>query len=216
MSLVCIGSFPGHPRFKGLGELTPDELASLLETRQRVSEGQYSLAERAWQAFREPTPEDVDNLGQRDTAALPYLAAAVARFLQEYPWTTDGLSRTERRLLELAAGGTVELSAAFPRMHADEEVYYITDMSLATLADTLSRTSPPLLTLTRRRVPDGELPQVTLRDTVTLTDIGRAVLAGRQDRVATCGIDRWLGGVHLHGDADLWRWDDERHRITRR
>jgi hypothetical protein len=57
---------------------------------------------------------------------------------------------------------------------------------------------------------------VTLRDAVTLTDIGRAVLAGKQDRIAACGIDRWLGGVQLHGDADLWRWDDERHRITRR
>src|SRR5437016_9605075 len=57
VSLVCVGSFPGYPRFKGLGELTPDELASLLETRQRVSETQYSLAEIAWQAFREPTPE---------------------------------------------------------------------------------------------------------------------------------------------------------------
>jgi RNA polymerase sigma factor (sigma-70 family) len=218
VSLVCIGSFPGHPRFKGLGELTPDELASLLETRQHVSDAQYSLAELAWQAFREPTPEALDNLRLGDTAALPYLAAAVARFLQEYPWTTDGLSRTERRLLELAAGGKVELSAAFPRMHADEEVYYVTDMSLATLADTLSRTSPPLLTLAQRTVADGELPRgsVTLRDAVTLTDIGRAVLARRQDRIATCGIDRWLGGVHLQGDADLWRWDDERQRITRR
>jgi hypothetical protein len=218
VSLVCIGSFPGHPRFKGLGELTPDELASLLETRQRVGGAQYSLAELAWQAFRESTPEALDTLRQADTAALPYLAAAVARFLQEYPWTTDGLSRTERRLLELAAGGKVELSAAFPRMHADEEVYYVTDMSLATLADTLSRTSPPLLTLARKPVADGELVRgsVTLKDTVTLTDIGRAVLAGRQDRVATCGIDRWLGGVHLQGDADLWRWDDARHRMTRR
>ena len=217
VSLVCIGSFPGHPRFKGLGELTSDELASLLEARQRVSEGQYSLAELTWQAFREPTPETLDNLRQRDTAALPYLAAAVERFLQEYPWTTDGLSRTERRLLELAADGTVQLSAAFPRMHAGEEVYYVTDMSLATLADTLCRVSPPLLTLARRPVADGELPRgsVTLRDTVTLTVVGRTILAGRQDRIATCGIDRWLGGVHLQGTADLWRWDDERHRITR-
>ena len=206
VSLVCIGSFPGHPRFKGLGELAPDELASLLETRQRVSEAQYSLAELAWQAFREPTPEALDNLRQGDTAALPYLAAAVARFLQEYPWTTDGLSRTERRLLELAAGGTVELSAAFPRMHAGEEVYYVTDTSIAALAETLSRTSPPLLTLARGPIADGEL----LQGSVTLTETGRAVLAGQQDRIATCGIDRWLGGVHLQGNADLWRWDDKR------
>lgn len=44
VSLICIGSFPGRPDFKGLGELTPDELASLLETRQAVSDSQYEVA----------------------------------------------------------------------------------------------------------------------------------------------------------------------------
>jgi RNA polymerase sigma factor (sigma-70 family) len=218
VSLVCIGVFPGHPRFTGLGELTPDEMASLLETRQPVREAHYSLAERAWQGFREPTPEALDNLRHGDTSALPYLAAAVIRFLQEYPWITDGLSRTERRLLELAAAGPVELSAAFPRMHADEDVYYVTDLSITELADSLSRTSPPLLTRAPRPVAAGERRQgsVTLEDAVSLTDAGRAVLTGRQDRIATCGIDRWLGGVHLQGDGEMWRWDDEPQRMTRR
>jgi len=212
VSLVCIGSFPGHPGFKGLGELTADELASLLETRQRVSEAQYILAEHVWRAFREPSPEALDDLRQADTSALPFLAAALKRLLEEYPSTTDGLSRTERRLLELADAGNVDLSAAFPRMHDGEDAYYITDTSIAALAETLSGTSPPLLTLARGPIADGE----HLQGSVTLTDTGRAVLAGRHDRIATCGIDRWLGGVHLHSDADLWRWDDKRQRITRR
>jgi hypothetical protein len=210
VSLVCVGSFPGHPGFKGLGELAPDELASLLDTRHRVSEAQYSLAELAWQAFREPTPEALDNLRQTDTGALPYLAAAVTRFLQDYPWTTDGLSRTERRFLELAGAGNVGLWAAFPRMHDDEDVYYITDTSVADLADALSRTSPPLLMLLRGPIADGE----PLHGSVSLTATGRAVLDGRQDRIAACGIDRWLGGVHLQRDADLWRWDDKNQRLA--
>jgi hypothetical protein len=209
VSLVCIGSFPGHPRFKGLGELSAEELASLLHTRQGVSEAQYSLAKLAWQAFREPTPEALDTLRRTDTAALPYLAAALARFLQEYPWTRDGLSRTERRLLELAGAGTVDLAAAFPRMHDGEDAYYVTDSSLADLARSLSRTSLPLLTFTPGPMADREL----LQGSVTLTDAGRAVLAGRRDRIAVCGIDRWFGGVHLQRDA--WRWDDQRQRITR-
>jgi len=211
VSLVCIGSFPRHPRFKGLGELTPDDLASLLETRQRVSQAQYSLAEIAWQAFREPTPEALDNLRQRNTAALPFLATAVARFLQEYPWTADGLSRTERRLLELTDGGSISLSTAFPRMHDGEDVYYITDTSMAALAEHLSRTSPPLLTFVPSQAGDGEV----LLGSVTLTDTGRAVLARRQDRIAACGIDRWLGGVHLQGNRDVWRWDDPGQGIRR-
>jgi len=38
-----------------------------------------------------------------------------------------------------------------------------------------------------------------------VTDDGRAVLAGRKDRVGF-GLDRWLGGTHLTPEND-WRWD---------
>jgi hypothetical protein len=212
VSLVCIGSFPGHPRFKGLGELAPGDLASLLETRQRVTEAQYALAKKVWQAFRSPTPEALDDLRRTDTAALPYLAAAVTRFLQEYPWMADGLSRSERRLLHLAERGPIEVSAAFPRMHDDEEAYYITDSSLAALVETLSDIAPPLVAIDPGAAGShGRL----LYGTVTLTDAGRTVLAGQRDRVTMCGIDRWLGGVHLHSGTAIWRWDDEQQRMTK-
>jgi len=209
VTLVCIASFPGRPDFKGLGQLTPDELASLLETRQRVVDRQYVLAGRAWQAFRAPTPEALDGIRQSDTSALPYLAPAITRFLQEYPWIRDGLSRTERRLLTLANGNGIALSKAFPQMHEGEDVYYVTDSSAAAMAESLSRTSPPLLTLDLSRATSGHV----LRGAVMLTDTGRSVLAGQLDRVATCGIDRWLGGVHLQTGRRLWRWDDTRERV---
>jgi RNA polymerase sigma factor (sigma-70 family) len=209
VSLICIGSFPGRPDFKGLGELTPDELASLVETRQRVGRGQYELAERAWLAFRAPTPEALDALRRDDTSALPYLAAALGRFLQDYPWTRDGLSRTERRLLELADGDGVALWKAFPRMHDGEHVYYVTDASLAAMAESLARAVPPLLTLDLSTVERGRV----LTGRVVLTDTGRSVLSGELDRVTTCGIDRWLGGVHLLDGGRLWRWDEARQGI---
>src|SRR5205807_8056785 len=123
----------------------PGELAPLLETRRRVSDAEYRLAERAWQAFREPTPEGLDTLRHSDTKALPYLAPAVERFLQEYPSTIDGLSRSARTLFRLAARAPIAVKAAFPRMHDKEDVYYITDSSLAALVATLSRTSPPVI-----------------------------------------------------------------------
>jgi hypothetical protein len=111
---------------------------------------------------------------------LPYLAAAVTRFLQEYPWTVDGLSRTERRVLELASGDGIALSAAFWHMHDGETVYYITDTSLAGLAEELSRTSPPLLTLALGSAGNDE----GLRGTVLLTDnrTSCARQAARQSR----------------------------------
>lgn len=210
VSLVCIGSFPGRARFKGLGELSPGELASLFETRQPIRDAEYVLADQAWQAFRDTSPEALDGLRHADTSALPYLAPALERFLQEYPWTTDGLSRSERRFLRLADRGPIDVAAAFPRMHDDENAYSITDASLADPVATLSRTSPPLIEVTDRGRDDHPL----LRGTITLTDAAREVLAGRRDRVA-CGLDRWMGGVHLQNDADIWRWDAGHERVTR-
>jgi hypothetical protein len=95
-------------------------------------------------------------------------------------------------------------------MHDGEQAYYITDTSLAALAEALSLTSPPLLTLDL----GPEAGADGLKGTVALTDTGRAVLTGRQDKVALCGIDRWFGGVHLQGRGPTWRWDPALHRIT--
>jgi len=209
VSLICIGSFPGRPDFKGLGELEPDELASLLDTRQRISDAQYELARRAWLTFRAPTPEGLDQLRREDLSPLPYLAAALTRFLQEFPWTSDGLSRTERRLLTLASEG-IALWNAFPRMHDGEQFYYVSDGTMASMAETLARISPALLMLDLS-ASSGHV----LRGTIALTDSGRSVLAGQLDRVAACGINRWLGGVHLQGRSGVWRWDEEGSRVVR-
>ena len=90
-------------------------------------------------------------------------------------------------------------------MDNGDRAYYIADTSLADTADTLASTSPALLTAS---------PGEGLHRTVEITDSGRAVLDGKIDRVATCGIDRWLGGVHVRPDR-LWRWDDLEQRIRR-
>ena len=209
VSIICIDSFPGRPDFKGLGELSPRELATLVGTRQRVTDAQYDLAQRAWEAFRASTPDALDAIRHENTAALPYLAPAIARFLQEYPWTLDGLSRTERRLLELATGDGITLRDAFPRMHEGERAYYVTDGTVVEFAEALASTSPPMLTLDPSEPQERGIP----RGRIAITETGRAVLSGDLDRVTTVGIDRWLGGVHLQSDGLIWRWDDTHQRI---
>jgi len=208
VSLVCIGSFPGRPDFKGLGELSASELAPIFDARRPVVQSQYDLAERAWAAFREASPLALDALRRSDTAALPYLAPALERFLQEYPSRTDGLSRSERRILEVASAGPITLAAAFPRMHEGESAYYVTDLSFPALVATLSRTSPALLSV------EGGVDRHWRTTSISLTAAGAEALNGRRDRVA-CGLDRWLGGVHLRDGTPLWRWDERRGAIVR-
>jgi hypothetical protein len=207
VSLICIGSFPGRDRFKGLGELTPAELAPLIDTRQPVTATQYALAARAWEAFRASDPRSLDALvhaaASRDAAvdmsALPFLEAALRRHLEEFPWTTDGLSRTERRVMELAQAGPIAFAEAFPRVQEGETAFFIADLSLQNVIERLAAAAPPLIVSGRA---------------LTLTDTGRAVLAGEIDRVTHCGIDRWLGGVHLEGRCPTWRWNPETQRIV--
>jgi hypothetical protein len=209
VSLICIGSFPGRAGFKGLGELTPAELAPLLDTRQPVTAAQYALAARAWEAFGASDPRALDALvrgasatsddARVDFSPLPFLEAALRRHLEEFPWTTDGLSRTERHLMKLAAAGPIAFADAFPRMHEGETAFYIADLSLLAVIERLAAASPPLMV-------SGQA--------LALTDTGRAVLAGEIDRVAHCGIDRWLGGVHLNGRCATWRWNPARQRIV--
>jgi hypothetical protein len=209
VSLICIDRFPGRPRFKGLGELSPAELATLMDVRQPVGSAQFELASRAWRAFRDPDPRRLAELISSDTSALPFLAAALARHLEEFPSTRDGLSRSERRVLELAEQST-DLWQAFPRMHDDESAFYIADSSFWDVVQELAGASPALVSVEATEAADGGLP----RGTISLTDTGRAVLRGGFDRVRRCGLDRWLGGVHLQGSGPLWRWDADRHAIV--
>jgi hypothetical protein len=211
VSLICIGEFPGRPSFKGLGELTAGELAPLFETRTPVDERQYAVAAAAWAAFRSPSPVAIEGLLETDTSPMPFLARALARLLEEYPWTTDGLSRSERRLLQLAASGPMPFMRLFPRMHEGEDAYYITDLSLDGLVATLSTLSPPLLS----REGVGRSAAQDRPDTIAITQAGRDVLGGRRDR-ASSGIDRWIGGVHLQSGSPMWCWDPQMQRMVAR
>lgn len=210
VGLICIDGFPGHPRFKGLGELSTIELGSLLETRQPVGVSQYELAARAWQAFRADDPLALDRLLGTDTSAMPFLASSLRRHLEEFPWTRDGLSRTERRIMQLARPGSIDIRRAFPLMHDDESAFYIGDSSFWQIVKELASATPALVSIAATEAAPGRLPS----GTIALTDTGRSILGGHADRVAQCGIDRWLGGVHLVASQPNWRWDSGRQMIT--
>ncbi len=211
VTLIEIGTFPGRPGFKGIGELNPDDVASLLETRTPVDDERFALSERAWTAFRQSSPEALDELRRDDTRAIPYLGPALKRFLEEYPWTSDGLSRSERRLLEIASAGPVDLWTTFAHLHEGETAYYITDLSLLSLLREFSHLNPPLISVAGTSLDEDRIP----KGTMTITDSGRAILDGKLDRVAAYGIDRWFGGVHLTADGIQWRWNDIEQRIIR-
>lgn len=199
--MIAVNGFPGIERFIGLGQLSPDQLKTLWGTEQPVTAEQLALGQRAWQAFRRPTPEAVAELIAGDTSALPLLAPALRRHQQELPWTTDGLSLTQRLTLQAVSQGASTPAKCFgelasrlePQPFLGDLMYWPIVMGLATAGR-----------------PAMSKPE-DWRSEVALLPFGEDLLAGRADWIAVNGIDRWLGGTHLT-PGNLWRWDPEAER----
>src|SRR5262249_40410269 len=81
LSLICINAFPGKPNFRGLGELNADELASLFDTRHKVTAAELNLAVGAWAAYSSPSPADIVNLLKDNTDGLPFVRDALTAHL---------------------------------------------------------------------------------------------------------------------------------------
>lgn len=200
-----------HPRLslvnpaEYLGSVDADRLRALFDARAPVTEAQRALGRAAWKAFRAPDPRRMEAVARGDTSALPRLGAALARWMEELPSAALGLSRTETTILQtLRARGPMTQSELYPAAHhATEEAVWMGDASFFEIVDALAAAETPLLT--RLDPPDGR---------VQLTEAGEAVLSGVHDAVALNGIDRWWGGVHLHGRGIPWRWNPEAERIV--
>ena len=129
VELICIGSFPGRPDFHGLGELEPDELASLWPLRTAVTPEHVHLARAAWDAVRGNDPQAVARVAATPDERLPYLAPALRRLLEELPGTRDGLGRSERQLLEAVAAGARSRGDAFLAAMRAEEAPFMGDQT---------------------------------------------------------------------------------------
>ena len=216
LSLICIDAFPGVENFKGLGELSPAQLRSLYDMRAEVTAKQLALGSAAWQAFRSPDPTAIEALLSSDTAALPFLRAALLRHLEQFPAVATGLSRTERQILQTVAAGKHTPVEIFHAEQAREESPFMGDSTLWSYIAALCGGRDPLLARDGAGVfvpPATERADDFLAQALVLTERGRAVLAGHADRVRG-GIDRWLGGVHLRGDDATWRWDGQQGRLV--
>ncbi len=193
-----------------LGKHSPAHLATLFTKRREVDASQRGAARTAWAAFRSSDPRAVLDVIPR-VGALPHLPAALLRHLQQFPSVANGLSRTEAQALTVIAHGASRMADVYVQSHHErEEAVFMGDAGFLLHMRGVFECATPLAIVVRRQTPTGLL---SLDDSVALTDEGVRVLEGRADRVRVCGIDRWLGGVHLSGKGPMWRWDETARTI---
>jgi hypothetical protein len=221
--LQLLDWFAAHPRVEGslllvqasefLGRQTPEQLQELKAEEAPVRSEQLAIARRVWAAFRADTPEAWHALLDDDLDALPYLRQAVLRMLEELPGP-DGLTRTERQILQSLAAGALTPPALFVAVQRQEEAVFMGDFSFWKLLDGLALARHPLVEGLEGAPfkPAGAVDEAYFRSAVTLTPFGADILAGRADHASRNRIDRWWGGTHLTNEA-LWRFDPDSLRL---
>ena len=209
LTLVCGAEY--------LGNSAPERLAERFASRSLVGEAELALGEDAWNAFRSPDPTAIEPLLAGDGGALPFLAPALRRHLEQFPSVRNGLSRSEQQALEAIADGAATVREAYLASHPRrEEPIWLGDLTFVSYLEELSRDDTPLVMIDGGTQGVSEADFSALLDhRVSITDAGREVMEGRADRVRMNGIDRWLGGVHLRGRVVPWRWDAAAGHIVR-
>ena len=209
LSLICVGEFPGREDFRGLGELTAEQMASLFDTRHEVTEAEMNLANQAWEAYCSPAPEAIENLLSEDTRALPYLRGALLQHLARFPSVRNGLGHAENKLLDLIRNGHSEFMRLCPAFFDAEPSYGLGDYQVWRDLERMARVAQPLVLI------DGFIDSRIHKTSFSITETGIEVLEGRADFIALNRIDLWLGGVHLNEKDNLWRWDEEKQEMNR-
>jgi hypothetical protein len=208
--LVCIGEYPGIAHFGGLGELEPGQFPGLLEVATPLTAEALELGAAAWAALRASDPGGLGAITASRSPELRFLGEAFDRLGREYPSTRDGLSLTERRLLAASnEGGEPSAAAVFVRLGEREARPFLGDLFCFRILARLAGGQVPLVEL------GPAAGEVTAATRLRLTAAGGRVLRGEADHVALNGIDRWVGGVHLHGPEARWRWDEGTETVTR-
>jgi hypothetical protein len=201
ISLIQVGRHSEVSPFFGLGQLSGRQLADLLPQRQPVSPSQFAIGREAWAAFRAPEPHALAGLASRSFPEMPFLQAALIRCLEEYPSVRDGLSRTERQLLEAASTGARHRRDYYIASSQRESCPW-GDMSVYARLDRLSN------------APNPALDRLGA-DEYALNERGGRILAGGEDWFRGSAGNVWIGGVHLEaGPGPHWRWDGARRTLV--
>lgn len=205
LDLVSVGRFPGTARFIGLGQLPPETLRLLWADRRPVTAAQLRAGTAVWQALRAADPTALAALAATGIQALPALAAAARRHCQELPWQRDGLSLTERLVLQSVQDRPKTVGAVFrDLMQAREKLPWLGDVMLHAIIEAMKRADQPVFTASFA----GDARDWP-HETLTLADLGYAVLAGARDWLSLNPPERWLGGVRIVAGAPCWRWDEQ-------
>jgi hypothetical protein len=165
-------------------------------------------AREMWKHYTAADPTGWSEMSQRIRGENTWLDTVFAWVLEEYPGRDNGLSPVEEALLQNAVeGNSVARIVARTMGHSEDR------LSPGPLAERLwcfLSAGAPLLESPAGTGSRDDFYRLVVRPTA----LGRQVLRGERDHVSINGIDRWIGGVHLHGRSVPWRYDRNSKQLS--
>ncbi|MDH5547478.1 MAG: DUF1835 domain-containing protein [Gammaproteobacteria bacterium] len=195
--------------------MSDDQIYLLYKKRLDISINQIDIARSVWQAICSDDPRDLLGFTPRHLAAIPYLADAVQRLIQQYPSKSNGLSRSEKQILEIMSTGENDLEKIFIRTQRKEDKPFMNQTMFWLTVSRLVQAEMPAIELEQDEPDDdGDDVMELTRIKMHMTTFGKSILRNHDDWIHHNGIDRWVGGVHIH-DRNIWRWDGQHKSIMR-
>jgi hypothetical protein len=157
LELLCVDAFPGVEPFNGLGQLQPEQLASLYSRRIPVTEEQFTFAKLVDKAFATQNAALFAKLSKMPDAPLPWVPAVVVRWMQEQPDPRSGLGLLENLALAAIREGKETPASIFASVaSADIPPQFWGDTTLWAKINGLACRTPPLVQI---KGPADRLPQ---------------------------------------------------------
>lgn len=215
LSLLCIGEYPGIELFRGLGQLSVEQMETLSGTWKLIGDKELEVGQSLWEAYVSPNPESLQQSLVSDTSALPFAHDAFVAHLSRFPSTKNGLGIVEQITLEMIHKGIKSPCELFKNVGDKLHILGMGDLQYWHILKRMAQGPYPLLqTHGFNDFPGYNDSVMPFKDCeLALTELGKSVLAGNEDWVQKKGIDEWYGGVHLQGSTPRWRWNSSSQSI---
>lgn len=192
--VICVDRVPGIQGFTGLGQLAPEMLLWLWENQRRPITGEdIACGARVWANLRCPDPSGLASAANKGTPSLPPMANALKRHLRELPARDNGLSLTQKLILQILSDhGAMTGGDLFSQLMRNyEPLPFLGDvMFWHALVDFQNTPNTPLHVV--------ETQEPWPRRSLDITSYGSDLLEGTLDYQDSYRGERWVGGVRIN------------------